>query len=81
MDWDVGTSLTSTGLLLDIVGLLVISFPGLFEGREALEEQSGTYWDGNPHLRKALFKNRTLLRVGIPIMVLGFLLQLVGALA
>ena len=47
MGWDVGTSLTIAGLGLDIVGLLVISFPGLFEGGEALEDQSGTYWDGN----------------------------------
>ncbi len=80
MGWDVGTSLTIAGLGLDIVGLLVISFPGLFEGGEALEDQSGTYWDGNPPLRKALFKNRRLLRVGIPIMVFGFLLQAFGGL-
>ena len=79
MDWDVSTSLTSTGLLLDIVGLLVISFPGIFESGAALEEQSGTYYDGNRYLRKALFKNRTLLRIGIPMMVLGFALQLAGA--
>ena len=78
MVWDAGTSLTSVGLMLDIVGLLVISFPGLFESNTALEEQSGSHWDRNPHLRKALFKNRTLLRIGIPMMVLGFALQLAG---
>ena len=79
MGWDVGVSLTSAGLGLDIAGLLVISFPGIFESGRTLEEQSGTYYNGNRHLRKALFKNRTLLRIGIPMMVLGFALQLVGA--
>lgn len=74
------TALTVTGLLLDAVGILVISFPGLFESNRALEQQAGTYWDANPHLGKALFKNRLLLRIGIPMIAVGFLLQAAGAL-
>ena len=77
---NVGAWFTVTGLVLDIVGILVISCAGLFENNESLDEQSGSYYDENPYLRKALFKNRKLLRIGIPMMVLGFLLQAVGAL-
>ena len=75
-----GTCLTVWGLLFDAVGLAVLAWPGFFESAGALDQQATPKYDMHPEVRAALFKNRLMLRIGVPLMLIGFVLQAVGAL-
>lgn len=75
-----GICLTVGGLVFDAVGLAVIAWPGFFESDGALDQQATPKYDMHPQVRAALFKNRLMLRIGIPLMLVGFGLQAGGAL-
>ena len=72
--------MTVGGLAFDAVGLAVIAWPGIFENDRALDQQATPKFDMHPQVRAALFKNRLMLRIGIPLMLVGFGLQAAGVL-
>ena len=63
---------TSTGVIILARALVGVR-------RRELYTQAGTYWNGNRSLFKALLLQRTDAAFGLPIIVIGFALQLVGA--
>lgn len=68
------------GLVLDAIGLLVATWPIWRASDEDLKQQSGgiTYDGISPSFRLALFRERKAARVGVALMVVGFILQGLG---
>lgn len=65
------------GLLLNIIGAIFFAVPVL-KSKKAIEEESGTYWNYNPPLRKAMKRERTLGIIGLVFLLLGFVLQIIA---
>lgn len=66
------------GLLFDAIGILILGVPAVFRVSREIQAQSGTYFDANPHLAKALSESRVDITVGSVVLFAGFLMQLVG---
>ena len=76
----IATLLVALGLALDIVGLLVISWFAIRASDEDLSAHSEMALGGYTHPIAGLFRERKMLRIGIPTMVVGFTLQFAGVL-
>jgi hypothetical protein len=68
------------GLLFDAIGICILGIPATYRMVQEIVAQSGTYYDANPHLAKALSENRIDLTVGSIILLVGFGFQLIGTL-
>ena len=77
---DFGQSVILFGLVLDALGIAVLSWKPFFMSDEDIQKLSGTYWDENPHVGPRLFSDRRAVRFGTPALLLGFLAQGVGLL-
>lgn len=71
--------LTAVGLGLDVAGLLVISLFAICAKDEDLTVFNAAVLGGRQEPIPGLFRERKMLRIGIPIMILGFVLQIIGA--
>ena len=67
----------TTGLLLDIVGVYVLS-RGVLISKKTAASLAGTHWNSNPHLEKALSQQSRDAMRGLCIIVPGFGLQILG---
>ena len=72
-------ALAVVGLVYDIFGVCIIAAALIGPRRYDLYHQAGTYYVGNKALFKALLLQRTDAWFGLPILVGGFVLQLLGA--
>ena len=66
------------GLIYDAAGIAVLGIPAVFRMVDEIAAQSGTYWDANPHLAKALSTARIDTTVGSMLLLLGFGIQVVA---
>ncbi len=73
--------LVAIGLAYDIVGVIVLGWTLALSPSEVLKAQAGTFYNFNQELLRALVAQRIDARFGLSLLVLGFALQLVGALA
>ena len=72
-----GTWIITIGLLFDIVGVAVLSYPLIVSKKQAAE-LAATKWNGNNAL-KELFRRQSISAIwGITIMSIGFSLQIYG---
>ena len=69
-------TLQSIGLICDATGIAVLGIPAVFRMVDEIAAQSGTYWDANLHLAKALSTARVDTTVGSVLLLAGFLLQI-----
>jgi len=67
------------GLLLDFIGALIFAIPFL-KSRKEIRKESGTYFDMNFYLSKAMLRDRMLGVLGLIFLVLGFGLQMLAML-
>ena len=72
-----GPWLTTIGLLLDIVGVVILT-RGVIVTNEMAKTLAGTPWDGNTELEKQLRKGARDGRIGVFILSVGFGLQILG---
>ncbi len=78
---------TVSGLILDIIGVVLTLIPLVSLKRSEIQERaqrsSASYYGSNSALRDRLlvqmFLERRLVRFGLALLVLGFVLQAVGA--
>lgn len=68
------------GLLFDAIGICILGIPATYRMIQEIVAQSGTYYDANLHLAKALSENRIDLTVGSIMLLAGFGFQLIGTL-
>ena len=73
MDWSL------IGLIFDIIGVLILARALALPSDEQLLMLSGTYLNGNRGLFVAFVEQRHDARFGLAIVVLGFVLQAIGA--
>ncbi|MHB1204444.1 MAG: hypothetical protein ACYCZX_02665 [Rhodospirillaceae bacterium] len=69
--------ISEIGLAFDIAGAIVLTL-GLLMTDAEIGERSGTYWDENPHMAKALRGDRVKGAIGLALLIVGFLLQAYG---
>ena len=72
-----GPWLTTIGLVLDIVGVVILA-RGVIVPKEMAETLSGTHWDRNKELEKKLRKGTRDGYCGVCILGVGFSLQILG---
>ena len=63
------------GLIYDAAGIVILGIPAVFRMVDEIAAQSGTYWDANVHLAKALSTARVDTTVGSVLLLSGFLMQ------
>ena len=63
------------GLIYDAAGIAVLGIPAAFRMVDEIAAQSGTYWDYNPNIAKALSTARVDTTVGSVLLLAGFLIQ------
>ena len=64
------------GLIYDAAGIAVLGIPAVFRMVDEIAAQSGTYWNANTHLAKALSTARIDTTVGSVLLLAGFLIQI-----
>lgn len=67
--------LNMAGLLFDIVGAVILAKSIFFNSVAAIAGQATTTWRDNPSLRFALCEQRVDAWFGLPLLVVGFLIQ------
>ena len=72
-----GPWLTTIGLVLDIVGVVILA-RGVIVTNEMAKTLAGTHWDRNTELEKKLRKGTRDGYCGVCILVVGFSLQILG---
>ena len=72
-----GPCLTTIGLLLDIVGVVILA-RGVIVTNEKAKALAATRWNGNTELEKQLRKGARDGCIGVCILVVGFGLQIFG---
>ena len=72
-----GPWLTTIGLVLDIVGVVILAF-GVIVTKERAKTLSGTHWGSNTELEKQFRQGARDGRIGVCILVIGFSLQIFG---
>ena len=72
-----GPALSTLGLLLDIFGVWLLARGVIISPPDA-EELAGTHWDTNEPLKQRLLRQARDARVGVRIVVVGFVLQIAG---
>jgi hypothetical protein len=70
-------NLQTVGLIFDFIGALLLLIP-LLKREEEIEKELHTVIGGNPHLRKAMKRDRLLGLVGFIFLILGFAFQIVA---
>ena len=53
-----------SGLVLDILGIGVLSWKPFFTSKSEVDQLSGTYYNGNPYMGPRLFADRKAVRLG-----------------
>ena len=64
------------GLVFDAAGIAILGIPAVFTSVRDIAEQSGTYWDANPHAAKAKATQCVDTTTGSVFLILGFILQI-----
>ena len=59
------------GLIYDAAGIAILGIPAVFRMVDEIAAQSGTYWNGNPHLAKALSTARIDTTIGSILLLFG----------
>ena len=72
-----GPTISSLGLLLDIVGVCVLS-RAVIMNKKTADKLAGTYWNKNLALEKALLKQSRDALLGLCFMITGFVMQIFG---
>ena len=72
-----GPWLTTIGLVLDIVGVVILAL-GVIVTNERAKTLSGTNWGSNTELEKQFRKGARDGYIGVCILVVGFSLQILG---
>ena len=72
-----GPWLTTIGLLLDIVGVVILA-RGVIVTNERAKTLAGTHWGSNTELEKQFQKGARDGRIGVCILGVGFSLQILG---
>ena len=72
-----GPWLTTIGLLLDIVGVVILA-RGVIVTNKRAKALAATQWNGNTELEKQLRKGARDGCIGVCILVVGFCLQIFG---
>ncbi|NQU72053.1 MAG: hypothetical protein HQ514_15985 [Rhodospirillales bacterium] len=72
--------LMAIGLAADIAGVIFLGAALMATNDSRLKAQAGTYFNFSTAVLKALVAQRTDARIGLPLLVLGFVLQLLGVL-
>ncbi len=72
--------LTVAGLVYDIIGVCILAVALMAPRTRHLYLHAGTYYGGNKGLFRVFLLQRTDARFGLPIVVVGFVLQVGGAL-
>ena len=67
------------GLAYDIAGVIVLGAALAATPHDAILRQAGTYWNGNVGVYHALYMQRFDARIGLGLLVAGFVLQALGA--
>jgi hypothetical protein len=74
----------TSGYLLQVLGVIISFVSALLltiteiKRQKTIEAESGTYFDKNPHLEKALKQRSSLAIFSTILLAIGFGLQLVG---
>ena len=66
------------GLIYDIVGAIFLVVAIFFNSPAKIAHQAGTYWDSSSYAGKALVEQTVDARVGLLILVAGFVFQMFG---
>ena len=77
-DWI--SNLTIIGLSYDVVGVILLAFGIFWKSAEDITEEAGTFWGSNPYMLRAIAKSQIDTVAGLILLVLGFFLQMLGAL-
>ena len=64
------------GLIYDAAGISILGGPAVFRMVDEIRAQSGTYWNGNPALARALSLARIDTTVGSLLLLSGFIIQI-----
>jgi hypothetical protein len=67
------------GICYDIVGVVYLGMALVAATNSRLKSQSETRWGANSEVLRGLIQQRTDARIGLPILFLGFVGQLLGA--
>lgn len=70
---------TAIGLIYDIFGVIILGYALAFTSVKRLIDQAGTRWSSNRVAFDALVNQRTDARFGVLLLVVGFLMQILGA--
>jgi drug/metabolite transporter (DMT)-like permease len=70
--------LAAVGLVYDIAGAVLLAWAILRGSAAQIRAQAGTFWGANFNLAKGLLEQQTDAFVGLPCLVLGFVLQLLA---
>ncbi len=71
---------TVLGLTLDIIGVCLIGFPIAFRKDAEMIAQATAYFGAPAKAPKAAVRERTMMWIGLVALVIGFSLQIIGAL-
>ena len=66
------------GLLLDFTGAVILAVSEI-ASRKTISKISETYSDSNPYLKKYMEERNTYAIIGASLLIIGFMLQLIGA--
>ena len=76
--FDVARWLNTGGLILDIFGVCLVSWSLMRMTKEQAADQGVAVLDVNPGLLKLTLRQRLQTRIGVGLIVSGFLLQIAG---
>jgi hypothetical protein len=74
------SNLTVVGLGYDIVGVIVLAWGVFWKSTRDIANEAGTYWTANPFQKENIIKSQIDTISGLIFLVLGFTLQIFGAL-
>ncbi len=72
--------LNLVGLGMGFVGVVFISWGFFTKSEKDIEKDAGIKFDGGEGQKKFLKKQITGVQIGLPFIILGFILQFIGAL-
>jgi hypothetical protein len=75
---DTFLQLTPIGLIYDVFGVIYLGIAFFFKSKEAIIQESGTYWDSNPHMLHGLTSSKFDGLLGSLLLLIGFIFQMLG---
>lgn len=64
------------GIASSLIGSIILALPYI-KTTGQIEQESGTFWDYNPHIRKRSYRDRILATVGLLLIANGVFLNIV----